>query len=318
VASVAASAVLTVGQAIEAYVRNMQRREKDPATIKATGARLRNHLASWLARDITGITPTDCQRAHDKISDTAGKGAANGVLKNFRTVRRHAIRKSDTPELFSHRCPVASVDMHVDIPRNDLAIALADLPAWWKRVEAITNPARVVLLQLGLLSGLRPHNVAGLRREWIRDLDGESPRVEFPGRAMKTRQPHTLPLSVPMVALVRRAIELGDMIALDGAGLLFPTIGRGGTGGRVVPIQNWHQPGFGAHETGHGLRRSYRVLAAGAGVAASDAETLLGHALPKVQRAYFDPAHAAVQGHLRGCQERISRYVLEVAGAARG
>jgi integrase len=308
--------VLSVGAAIDAYVRGMQRRERDPATIKATEARLRTHLASWLARDITKISNTDCQRMHDAITDSAGKGAANCVLRNFRTVRRHAIRKSDNPRAFDPSCPVASVDMHPETPRNDLAIALADLPSWWRRVEAIPNPARVILLKFGLLSGLRPHNVAGCRREWV-DFDAPGGAViRFPARAMKTRQPHTLPLSAPMVALLRRAFELGELVAHDGGGWVFPTIGRGGAGGgRAVPTKNWHQPGFGAHETGHGLRRTYRMLAAGAGVAASDAEMLLGHSLPKVQRAYFDPGHAAVQGHLRACQERVSRFILEACGA---
>jgi integrase len=315
-------AVLTVGAAIEAYLRGMQRRERDPATIKATEACLRNHLGAWFARDITTIGNTDCQHAHDRITDTVGKGAANATLRKFRAVRRHAIRKADRElsRMFDPHCPVASVDLHEETPRNDLCIELADLPEWWRRTGEISNPARVVLLRFGLLSGLRPHNVAGCRREWI-DLDAPGGAViRFPARAMKTRQPHTLPLSAPMVQLVRRALELGELVAPEGGGWLFPAVARGGSGasGGVVGTRNWHQPGFSAAETGHGLRRTYRMLAAGAGVAASDAETLLGHSLPKVQRAYFNAAHDAVQAHLRACQEQISAYVLRACGADPG
>lgn len=64
--------------------------------------------------------------------------------------------------------------------------------------------------RLGLLSGLRPGNLVAIERAWLR-LDAGA--VDFPARVMKNRQPFALPLSAPMVAIVREALGAGDVLA---------------------------------------------------------------------------------------------------------
>jgi integrase len=187
-----------------------------------------------------------------------------------------------------------------------------DLRAWWKRVGDLGNELRAVMFRLGLLSGLRPGNLAGIRREWI-DLTPGREVIRFPKEVMKgkagKRRAFTLPLSTPMVALVREALALGPKLVRvppERCEWLFPTTGRDGRS--VVATSNWTEPTLEPNECGHALRHTYRTLATDAGVPYDVAEMLVAHALPGMGARYV---HAGeLDARLRAAQERVSAHIL--------
>ncbi len=304
---------LTVGAAIDRYLADMTKRECATKTIQFTGARLRSHLLAWLDMPIIGVLPSHCQTAHERITASVGPVAANKSLRDFRAVWNLACRQSDDPESFPRRCPVASVTFHNEGKRADAVVT--DLPGWWRRTGELTNPLRIMMFQLGLLSGLRPGNLAGIRREWIDLAAPTGAVIRFPASAMKSRAPFALPLSAPMVALVQRALELGPaVVSVPGAGgWLFPTRSRDGRS--VVSTSNWSETTLAANECGHALRHTYNVLALTVpGVSSHDVERLLAHAVPGVAGVYYHADHAATEAHLRAAQHQITARILAACG----
>jgi integrase len=312
-----AATELTVGRAVERYVEDMTQRGCSPRTIKFTGARLRTHLAELLGTAIVAVKPSECQAAHKRITAGAGDVAANKVLRDFRAAWNLAVKQSDHPERFPSKCPVASVTMNAEVATRQNAV-ITDLPGWWKRVGDLGNPVRVCMFRLGLLSGLRPGNLCSIRREWI-DLTPGREVIRFPAAVMKgragKRRPFTLPLSAPMVALVREAVEFGPKlvrVAPERCEWLFPTNSRDGRS--VVATSNWTEPTLDSNECGHALRHTYRTLSADAGVPFDIAEMLVAHTLPGVGARYV---HAGeLDARLRAAQAQVSAFILARVDAA--
>lgn len=306
-----AAGELTVAQAVDRYVDDMTQRGCAPRTIELTGARLRTHLADWIARPLVGVKPSDCQAAHKRITARAGDVAANKVLRDFRAAWNLAVKQSDYPERFPPKCPVASVTMNAEVAVRANAV-ITDLPGWWRRVGELGNPVRVRMFRLGLLSGLRPGNLCGIRREWI-DLTPGREVIRFPAAVMKgragKRRPFALPLSAPMVELVREALALGPKLVrvpAERCEWLFPTTGRDGR--TVVATSNWTEPTLESNEVGHALRHTYRTLSADAGVPFDVAEMLVAHTLPGVGARYV---HAGeLDARLRAAQAQVSAHIL--------
>lgn len=155
-----APGVLTVAVAIDRYVEDMTKRGCSPRSVKFTGARLRTHLASWLAMPLTSIGKAHCQAEHTRLTAACGAVQANRVLRDFRALWNLAAKQTDALDK-APRCPVASVTMNTEAGRRDDAI-VPDLRGWWARVEDLGNPLRAVMFKLGLLSGLRPGNLCGI------------------------------------------------------------------------------------------------------------------------------------------------------------
>jgi integrase len=262
----------------------------------------------WADLPLVSILPSQCQAEHARIASSAGKVAANKTLRDFRATWNLALRKADNPDAFPRACPVASVTFHRERRREDAVII--DLPGWFARVRALGNPLRAVMHEFGLLSGLRPGNLSGIRREWI-DL----PRVviRFPADVMKARVAFALPLSVPMVDLVRRALELGEGPLTSGrhGDWLFPAISRDGR--EVIATANWTERTLAANECGHALRAQLQDVRNGGG---------RGRRRPRAparpRRAWCRrdlPARGRLLEHLREQQARVSTFILSSAPA---
>src|SRR5690606_28673488 len=255
--------------------------------------RLRTHLAGWLALPIAAVSKAHCQIEHSRLTASSGAVSANRVLRDFRAVWNLAAKQTEALDN-SPRCPVASVTMNMEIGRRDDAI-VPDLADWWRRIGDLSNPLRRTMFRLGLLSGLRPGNLCGIRREWIAELDVPSrARIDFPASAMKgkagKRRPFTLPLSAPMVELIREALVLGPkMVGVppERCEYLFPTYSRDGR--TVVATSNWTEPTLEPNECGHSLRHTYRTLATAAGAPWDVGEMLIAHVVPGVGSRYVHP-----------------------------
>jgi integrase len=194
-------------------------------------------------------------------------------------------------------------------------IPLQELASWWAAVGALKNPLRRCMHRLGLLSGLRPGNVRGCRREWIRELEGARPRIEFPALSMKGREEFVLPLSKALVGVVRAALAAGDVLE-PGAPWLFPSRGsKGETKGKLQPMATSREPRNAAlkDRTGHACRHTWKNVARAARLPESQIELLLAHKLGGMRDTYGSLAEHFER--LLEDQEKVSAKILELIGA---
>jgi integrase len=160
--------------------------------------------------------------------------------------------------------------------------------------------------ELGLFSGLRPGTLVSLQRAWPR-LDDRALAIP----KMKRGHPFDLPLSAHMVDVVRRALELSQMLH-PGAPWLFPT--RAAADRTVICTQVWREKAL-PSETGHILRHTYRTIAQRIGVDTIEARLLLDHTVPGIDGVYIH--ERALFDRLLHAQERMSAAILNLLDGRR-
>ena len=90
---------------------------------------------------------------------------ANKVFRDFRAAYNFALKVIDDPDSLPSN-PVLAVTFHKERASEEV-IMPDDLLNWWRRVQAIGNPLRRDMHELGLLCGHRPGTPVTLRREWV-------------------------------------------------------------------------------------------------------------------------------------------------------
>jgi len=304
-----AGARWTLGRAFDAYVADLAKRPGSELSQRDMRNRLARYLDDWRELPLRELTKEMCEarqaqvaatiRASARQRNATGARTANAVIRDIAAVWNYAADYTPLPPV----APTRRVTMIGEV-RGHHEIPIADLGEWWAAVGALKNPLRRAMHRLGLLSGLRPSNLVGLRREWIRADRGA---VDFPASAMKGRRPFTLPLSEPMQALVRDALAAGDILA-PGTAWLFPGDGKAGH----VAVVREKAPAL-RDRTGHALRHTWKTCARNARLAESTIEILLAHRLGGVRDTY-----GSIEDQLdtlREEQARVSAYVLERGGA---
>jgi integrase len=196
--------------------------------------------------------------------------------------------------------PVKAVSFNKERASNRV-IMPDDLADWWEKVQALPNPLRRAMHELGLLSGLRPGTLVSLRREWVK-LDERA--ISIPN--MKRGHPFDLPLSEHMLGIVRRALELGQMLFYPGAPWLFPTRAAGDHR-TVICTQVWREKTL-PSETGHILCHTYRTIAQRIGIDKIEARLLLDHTVPGIDGVYIH--EKALFDRLLEAQEKMSEAIL--------
>ncbi len=157
------------------------------------------------------------------------------------------------------------------------AISWAELPAALIKVDASgAAPVTKLVVRFLALSAARSGEVRRMKWE---EVDRSTACWTIPGERMKQGKPHRVPLSGAALGVLSRAAELsGDV------GLVFPSRGdKPISEGALSKL-------FGELELGfvpHGLRATFRVWAAEAGVPRELAEHALAHVVgSEAERAY--------------------------------
>jgi integrase len=290
----------TVGQLWAHYADDLATREAAERTVADFREVLDDHLPDWRGLPLNELRRSMCRERHRELSQRTGKVVANRALQSLRAAYNFALRAVDDPDALPDN-PVTAVTFNKE-RRREAVIMPDDLPDWWRRVQGLPNPLRVEMHTLGLLSGLRPSNLVGLQREWLRLGDSA---ITIPAASMKSRRQFDLPLSERMLACVRRAITIGDALH-PGTPWLFPTRNRAGD---RMQTQVWKERVL-PSETGHILRHTYRTLAHAAGVSQIDTQLLMDHKVPGVTGRYLHDR--ALFNHLCDCQEKVSAYILSL------
>ena len=311
-----ASSAWTIGQAFERYIADLEKRPGTELSRRDMAARLARYLEDWRRVELRELTKDLVEarqaqvaskiRAAARQRNATGARTANAVVRDLGAVWDFAadydpsIAKAGTN-------PTRRVTMIGEV-RAHHEVPVAELGAWWAAVGALANPLRRAMHRLGLLSGLRPGNLVAIERAWIL-LDGALSRIEFPAAAMKGRAAFTLPLSAPMCALVREALDAGRVLApAGGRQWLFP---GDGAAGHVTVVREARAPAL-VNRTGHALRHTWKTCARNARVAESTIEILLAHRLGGVRDTYGSLADQFDM--LAEAQAQVSAYILARAG----
>ncbi len=195
----------TVDMLFDEYAADLRKREKSERTAVDTLARRDRYLAAWRNLPLTSLTRSMVRAKHVELTETKGKVTANHVMRDFRAAYNLALRVVDDPDLLPDN-PVKAVTFNKERASNRV-IMPDDLPDWWPKIQALPNPLRRAMHELGLLSGLRPGTLVSLRREWVALGDCA---IRIP--KMKSGREFDLPLSAHMVDVVQRTFALGDVL----------------------------------------------------------------------------------------------------------
>ena len=288
----------TVDMLFDEYAADLRKREKSERTAIDTLARRDRYLASWRNLPLISLTRSMVRAKHAELTETKGKVTANHVMRDFRAAYNLALRVVDNPDLLPDN-PVKAVTFN-KVRASNRVIMPDDLPDWWQKIQALPNPLRRAMHELGLLSGLRPGTLVSLRREWVQ-LGDRAIRIP----KMKSGREFDLPLSEHMIGVVQRALDLGDVL-YPKAPWLFPT--RSTNDQRtVIATQVWREKTL-PSETGHILRHTYRTIAQRVGIDKIEARLLLDHTVPGIDGVYIH--EKALFDKLLSAQERMSEAIL--------
>ena len=283
----------TVKRMFEEYGADMRTRDCVERSITDMMERVERYLPKWLALPITDIKRSAAREEHRRITADHGATVANKAMRDFRAAYNFALKVVDDPDALPGN-PVEAVTFNKERASNKVLMP-DDLAGWWKKIQAITNPLRRDMHELGLLSGLRPGTLVGLRREWVQ-FDAKA--ISIP--RMKSGRSFDLPLSDRMVAVVRRAMAVGDVL-FPGAPWLFPS--RSTKTFEVIATQVWREKSL-PSETGHILRHTYRTVAQRTSIDKVNARLLLDHAVPGIDGVYIH--ERALFDTLLADQERMT------------
>lgn len=298
----------TVGRAFEAYIKNLAKRPGSELSQRDMQARLTRYLEDWRDVPLASLTREMCEARQAQIAagikaakrqrGATGARTANATIRDLSSVWSFASDYTPLPPANPCRkiTLIGEVRAHHEIPMNEL-------PAWWAAVGELKSPLRRAMHRLGLLSGLRPGNLTAIERAWLR-LDAN--RIDFPAAEMKSRRPFTLPLSAPMVALVREALAAADMLEPKGKRWLFPSRNADGEVTHMFTVRE--KPAALKDCTGHALRHTYKTCARNARLAESQIAILMAHRLGGMADTYGSLADQF--DRLLEDQTTVSAYIL--------
>jgi integrase len=288
----------TVERMFAEYADDMRVRDCATRTIEDMDKQMNRYLADWKNIPVSEVTRTMAREKHRYITEKHGKAVANGAMRIYKAAYNFALRVVDDPDGLPSN-PVQAVTFN-KVRSSNRVLMPDDLPDWWARVQALSNPLRQKMHALGLFSGLRPGTLVSLRREWLH-LDEHA--ISIP--RMKSGEPFDLPLSDYMVGLVREALELSNVL-YPGASWLFPTRD---IEGHVAAMAVWRERTL-PSETGHILRHTYRTVAQRVGIDKIDARLLLDHKVPGIDGVYIH--EKALFDRLVASQERMTKAILSL------
>lgn len=132
-----------------------------------------------------------------------GLRAADKVLAVVKTMFRWAVSE----DLATHD-PTAGIRRRYKSGPRERALSIGEIAEFSKRLPAIYRDEKMqIVAKLLLLTGQRRCEVLHAERSELH-LDGAEPVWLLPGRRVKNKRPHTVPLSPAAKALWQRALEL--------------------------------------------------------------------------------------------------------------
>jgi integrase len=240
-------------------------------------------VTKWHGKPLSLIArnPQALKEEHARLTKDNGKVAANATLQFLSILYRHiAGQNTGWPEW-----PRRAYINHRPTPTAHRGMAVTELKAWWLRVQKIKNPVRREMMLFALLSGLRKTDL--LTASWA-NVDEKARTLHLPTPKGGERRAFYLPLSVPMLACIKRARRTGNVF-------LFPN--------REAGFSEMLAPE--GVKTGHDLRRSFANAAKATGIWPDDVALLMNHKLQS-QTSHYQKAPDLLEA-----MEKISAKIME-------
>lgn len=297
---------ITLRQALDAYLES---RDLKPGTVADIGHAMKG-LRDWLSRPVVSLTPAMIETRHRKLG-AKSEARANLTMRYLRAILNFAAQKwaDDNGHPLIPYNPVKRLSAtkgwyRVERRRN--IIKEHELAPWWQAVEALgADPAmrhgpeyRDYYLTL-LLTGLRRSEALNLTWE----------QVDFKARTLtvtdtKNREPHTLPLSAYLLALLQARTER------SGSQYVF-SAPDGQQIANFRDITRYIEQRSGQHITLHDLRRTFATVAERLDIPAYALKRLLNHK----QTGDVTSGYLVIDvERLREPMEKITDFLLKAAG----
>lgn len=281
---------LKLDTALDAYLEHLRARPKGATWAKNVESIARVHIrpdfGPWPLNELAAV-PARVRDWHKRITKQSGPVVANKAAKVLRATYRNAARldRSLPPGL-----PTSAIEYNAE-ERSQAALAPASFPKWRKAWDKIESPTRKAYQMIGLLSGMRPGELARLK--WADVLPHE--RV-FVIRDAKGKNDIRVPMSRAIAAELKRARGAGQ-----GSEWVFPAR----AGGHIVKFDADGLPAWGMM-----YRRTWRTIAADLGIDELIAHFCLGHVPAGISRGYVAKLILSGGNAMRRAQRDVSRRML--------
>ena len=278
------------------FQEHLAKQERAPSTVKQYRYCIEGVLGDALKRRLSALAldPSWAVERHEHITRTRGHQVANHTLRALRAVYNRT--RAMHPHLPPNN-PVAAVVFNKERKRSDAIEYPGEAAEWLQAARQIRHPVKRVLLPFALLTGARPTGeVVAARWEDV-DLDRRSLFVPKP----KVRgQQYHIPLSDPMLDLLREARDAGAMMHAENAKtFVFPGATKTGH------IAAARHPGL---KSGHALRRTYESQSVAAQIDFRLVRVLTGREPKTMSERYF--SSESMWAELLAAQERMSAHLL--------
>jgi integrase len=253
----------TVARAVEGYVASIRRRKLvDAPNIESS---LRRNLAPLWSREIDKLKRPDFVALVDALETAGRPGAATNLRRFLHALLEWCRGQGLVPynELAGMRRPRSSRAERLENRRIGRALADDEIRAIWKASDLLGPFGG--LIRLGVLSGMRRDELAGLKWSDVRD-----DRIVLEAHVTKTGAKHEIPMTPTMRALFNAQTRASSS-------LVFPSLRTG------KEMAGWSKMAPRAvRESGvafrlHDLRRTTRTLMSRLGVSEEIAELAIGH-----------------------------------------
>lgn len=235
---------------------------------------LRNEiLPMWKGRAVSSLTRRDCRSLIQAIADRPAPVYANRILSLLSRLFRFAIEEeviTASPAVHLPK-PGGEASSRTDRPRK--AYTDEEVVTIWAATDALPAPVRAIY-RLGLLTGQRPGEIAGLRSD---ELDGAWWTI--PGARTKNGREHRVFLATSALEELARVPRVDDE----------PRVFRGYLG--IRQQSEWNAKVFAdvrrREKPRHALRDTVATGLAACGVAVEDIAKVLNHTYgPRVTAGY--------------------------------
>lgn len=230
------SASISVARAGDLWLARGKREGLEPTTLAAYGQHLRLHIVPLCgARKLSQLTKPMVQGFRDHWLETLSRPMASRVLRSFTSIIAEAQRRGHVAQNVAQGVKLAR--QRRDKPKVSIP-SKADLKALLRAAQGDCGPMAMPLVSLALFAGLRASELRGLAWDAL-DLKGATVTVDqradatgIIGHPKSESGRRTVPLPPSAV----KALKVWKLACpASDAGLVFPSVGRHGKGGKAMP-----------------------------------------------------------------------------------
>jgi len=279
---------ITLGEAYEAYLEALRRKDGSPGTFINYNQNWNNCLKRYANKELQAITKADLRKWHTSWGDR-GPTIANQTLRLFRGIYNHALKVHEGLPAN----PATAVDPFKERQHRPI-LTWDELPDWWVKVEKLKNPTRRAYWKFLLFSGLRRVDAATLKWEDVHD-----DHIHRPCPKGGKDRAFDLPLSPQLEEILREARDARDKLHPNSP-YVFPAHSKSG---HIETTAEKSIPGISPHM----LRRTFATACIEAGLDPYTVKRLLNHQLGgnDVTAIYLKPSET----HLGSSAIRVSNFL---------